>query len=122
MERCMLRWQGPHRATVRAGSRRLSSCLLFLLRFIFLARERGKRWWWVRRSSPTGLPHSSHLPAALSPWSSSLGTIPRLYGPSMRAIPASAFFAHPRRDFQEGRLEGATSRLLGLSIFTYRCG
>jgi hypothetical protein len=62
----------------------LSSCLPFLLRFIFLERERGKRWWRVRRSSPRSLLHSWHLPAALCPEFSSLGTIPRLYGPSRR--------------------------------------
>src|ERR687898_1044934 len=73
------RWQGPHRATVRAGLRSLSSCLPFLLRFIFLARERGKRWWRVRPSSLTTLPHSSHLSLALSLESSLVDTIPKLY-------------------------------------------
>jgi hypothetical protein len=81
---CTFRWQGPHRATVLPGSRRLSSCLPFLLRFIFLVRERGKRWWRVRRSSPRSLPHSWHLPAALCPEFSSFCVIPRLYGPSTR--------------------------------------
>jgi hypothetical protein len=61
------------------GLRRLSSCLPFLLRFIFLARERGKRWWRVSPSFPTALPHSSHLPSELSLESLSLGTIARLY-------------------------------------------
>jgi hypothetical protein len=80
METWTLRWQGPHRTTVRPGSRRLSCCLLFFLRFIFLARERGRRWWRVRRSSPTHLQHSWHLPPALSSRFSTLGAIPRLYG------------------------------------------
>jgi hypothetical protein len=71
---------GPHRATVLPGSRGLSCCLPFLVRFIFLERERGKRWWRVRRSSPRSLPHSSQLPAALCPEFSSLGAIPRLHG------------------------------------------
>jgi hypothetical protein len=86
-----LRWQGPHKTTVRPGSRRLSCCLLFLLRFIFLARERGRRWWRVRRSSPRHLLHSWHLPPAPSSRFSSLGTTPRLYGLSTRAAPAGAF-------------------------------
>src|ERR671910_1638873 len=73
------RWQGPHRATVLPGLRSLSSCLPFLLRFIFLARERGKRWWRVRPSSLTTLPHSSHLSSPLSPESSLVGAIPKLY-------------------------------------------
>jgi hypothetical protein len=68
------------RATVLPGSRRLSSCLPFLLRFIFLERERGKRWWRVSRSSPMSLPHSWHLPAVLCPEYSSLGAFPTLYG------------------------------------------
>src|ERR687893_465830 len=90
METWTLRWHGPHRATVRPGSRRLSSCLLFLLRLIFLARERGRRWWRVRRSSPTRLPHSWHQPPALCSRFSSPLTTPRLYGPSARAAPPSA--------------------------------
>jgi hypothetical protein len=52
--------------------------LLFLLRFIFLARERGRRWWRVSRSSPTRLPHSSHLPSALSARFSPLAAIPMI--------------------------------------------
>ncbi len=83
----MWRWQGPHKAIVRPGSRRLSSCLRFLLRFIFLARERGRRWWRVRRSSPTRLPHSSHLALGLK--LSSLITTPRLYGLSKKCYPLS---------------------------------
>ena len=40
--------------------------------------------WRVRRFSPRSLPHSWHLPVALCPEFSSLGTIPRLYGLSTR--------------------------------------
>ena len=72
--------QGDRRARVTS----LELFLPFLLRFIFLERERGKRWWRVRRSSPRSLPHSWHLPAVLCPEFSSLGAIPRLYGPSTR--------------------------------------
>ena len=87
-EACTLRWHGAHRATVRAVSRRLSSCLPFLLRLILLAWERGRRWWRVRRSFPTRLPHSSHPPSALgSKFFLSLDIIPRLYGPSTQGDP-----------------------------------
>jgi hypothetical protein len=94
MERCTLRWQGAHRATVRAGSRPLSSCLPFLLRFIFLARERGRRWCRVRRSSLTRLPQSSHIPSALG-WKFSLSTISRLYG-QLTPMIQSGLPAYPR--------------------------
>jgi hypothetical protein len=57
------------------------------LRLIFLAQERGRRWWRVRRFSATRLPHSSHLP--LGSKLSSLITTPGLYGPRKKCYPPS---------------------------------
>ena len=79
-EACTLPWQGLQRSTVRSGSRRLSSRRAIFLRLI-LAWERGSRWWRVRRSCPTDLPHSPHVPSAPGSGFRSSVITPGLYCP-----------------------------------------